>query len=149
MAKNLLFEALDHSKMHFRGFWMIPHGLVRLLNVGTHLVISSWAISNQSKRPKSRKPCFWPFGSFKNAFLWLLNDPAYAISVPNCKQHLVLSRYAIWSPSDWPSPRNWPKTERIIQKNLRLLRKKTLKINKNFPGHAVFAGIAGKVWIFI
>ena len=25
----------------------------------------------------ARKPIFWPFGSFKNAFLWSLNDPSW------------------------------------------------------------------------
>ena len=62
---------------------------------------------------------------------------------------IVLSRYAIWSPSDWPNSRNWPKTERIIQKVLCLLLKKTLKIRKNFLGHAVFAVMSEKVSSFV
>ena len=47
----------------------ILHDLSRFLNVETHLDLSSEAISSRSKRPKSRKPPFWHFGSFKNAFL--------------------------------------------------------------------------------
>ena len=62
-----------------------------------------------------QKPLFWCFGSFKDAFFWFLNDPAWAILSPNCSEYLILSKYAIWSPSDLPNWRNRPKTEWIIQ----------------------------------
>ena len=39
-AKNLFFDSLDHSKMHFCDIWMILHDLVMLPNVGIHLVLS-------------------------------------------------------------------------------------------------------------
>ena len=58
MAKNVFFGSLDHSKMHFCDLWMILHDLVMLPEVGRHLVISQYAISN---RPKTRK---WPKTSF-------------------------------------------------------------------------------------
>ena len=84
MPQNLLFGTLDHSKIHFWHFWMILHELLTFLNVGTHLFLSSWAISSRSKRPKSRKPHFWLFGSFKNAFLICLNDPSWPGNVAEC-----------------------------------------------------------------
>ena len=149
IAKNLPFGTLDHSKMHFE--WSSMRGTTaQMLENIKFYHYKQYQVDPKDLSPKNgQKPTFWHFGSFKNAFLRLLNDPTWAISAPNCCQHLVLSRYAIWSPSDQPNPRNWPKTERIIQKFLCLLRKKTLKINKNFPGHAVFAVISGKVSIFI
>ena len=55
MAKNLHFGTLDHSKMHFWHFWTILYELLTFLNIVTYLVLSSWAISSGSKRPKSRK----------------------------------------------------------------------------------------------
>ena len=62
------FGTLDHSKMLPGDFWMILHDLVVLPNVGKHIVLSSYAISSRSINPKSRKPRFWHFGSFKRAF---------------------------------------------------------------------------------
>ena len=47
-----------------------------------------------------QKPHFWLFGSFKKAFLWFLNDSAWAIWQPTWQDHLVQSKYAIWSRSD-------------------------------------------------
>ena len=63
-----------------------------------------------------QKHVFWLFGSFKKAFLWFLNDPAWAIQWPTHAHHLVLSKYAISSQSDAPNPRYRPKTDWIIQK---------------------------------
>ena len=83
-------------------------------------------------------------GSFKNAFFWFLNDPAWAISWPNCSDHLVLSKYAISSWSDGPNSRKWPITGWIIQNGLRVARKKISNVNQNFFGHAVFAGFSKK-----
>ena len=45
------FGTLDHSKMLFCDFRMILHDLI----VGKHLVLSEYAISSGSDRPKSRK----------------------------------------------------------------------------------------------
>ena len=81
-----LFCTLDHSKMHFRDFWMICYDLVELPNIVKHIVLPWYAISSQSINPKSRKPCFWHFGSFKNAFLWLLNDPKWSGSSAECSK---------------------------------------------------------------
>ena len=50
-----LFGSMDHSKTHFRDFWMILHDLVTLLNVEKHFVLSLYAISGPSEVPKSRK----------------------------------------------------------------------------------------------
>ena len=36
-----------------------------------------------------QNPDFWLFGSSKKAFLWFLNDPAWAIWEPTCQDHLV------------------------------------------------------------
>ena len=156
MAENLILGTLDHSKMLFWHFWMIPHDLVVLPNVRKHKGLSLYAVLSQSINPKSRKPHFWHFWITLDELLRFLNVvthlflSSWAISAPNCFQHQVLSRYAMWSPSDQPNPRNWHKTERIIQKFLYVsYEKKTLKINKDFPGHAVFAGNSKKVWIFI
>ena len=60
---------------------MTLHDLVMLPYAGEHLVLSHYAISSRSNRPKSRKwpkPRFWPFGSFKNAILLSLSDPSSA-----------------------------------------------------------------------
>ena len=67
MAKNLYFGSLDHSKMHFCDLRMTPHIRATLLNVGKHLVLSHYAISSRSNRPKSRK---WPKNSF--LALWII-----------------------------------------------------------------------------
>ena len=80
MTKNLFLGSLDHSKMQYCAPWMILHDLVMLPKVGKHLVLSQYAISSRSNRPNSRKwpkTSFWAFGSFKNAFLWSLNDPSW------------------------------------------------------------------------
>ena len=63
-----------------------------------------------------QKPCFWLFGSFKKAFLWLLNDPAWVIRWPTHAHHLVLSKYAISDCPNGPNPRKRSKTDWIIQK---------------------------------
>ena len=87
MAKNLLFGTLDHSKIHFPDFSMILHDLAVLPIVGKHLVLSKMQhqVDPTTQYPENgQKPPFWHFGSFKNAFLRLLNDPAWAISWPNC-----------------------------------------------------------------
>ena len=75
--ENLVFGTLDHSKMHFSKVWMILHDLVVVPNVGKHSVLTKYTISSRPFNPKSRKPCFWDFGSFKNVFSWLLNDPTW------------------------------------------------------------------------
>ena len=54
-AQNLFFRTLDHSKMHFRDFWIILSDLVTYPNVGKHLELSKYAISSRFKRSKSRK----------------------------------------------------------------------------------------------
>ena len=61
MAKNLLFGTLDHSKIHFPDFSMILHDLAVLPIVGKHLVLSKYAISSRSNRPKSWKRPKSPF----------------------------------------------------------------------------------------
>ena len=87
MAKNLFFGSLDHSKMHFCDLWMILHDLVTLPKVGTHLVLSQYAISSRSNRPNSRK---WPKTSFlgywviQKAFLSSLNDPSWPGNIAEC-----------------------------------------------------------------
>ena len=50
-----------------------------------------------------QKPLFWLFGSFKNAFLRFLNDPAWAISWPNCYLLLLLLLLVNWPiiPQRW------------------------------------------------
>ena len=90
--ENLVFGTLDHPKMLFCDLRMILPDLVVLPNVPKHQILSEYAISSRSNRPKSRKPCFWHFGSFKNAFFWLLNDPKWAILWLKCKHHLVATR---------------------------------------------------------
>ena len=80
MAKNLFFGSLDHSNMHFSHLWMILHDLVMLPNVRKHLALSQYAIKSiqQTKLQKMVKNLFfWLFGSFKTAFFWFLNDPAW------------------------------------------------------------------------
>ena len=74
IAKNLFFGSLDHSKMHFRDFWMILQDLVTLLNVGKHFVLSQYAISSRSNRPKSRKQ---PKPSF--LALWIIQKCVFVI----------------------------------------------------------------------
>ena len=64
MAKNLIFDTLGRSKVRFWDFWIILRGLVVLPNVRKHIVLSSYTISSQSKRPNSRQ---WP----KNSLLAL------------------------------------------------------------------------------
>ena len=87
MTTNLFFGSLDHSKMDFIDFWMILHDLVMLSNAGKHLVLVNYTSSSRSDRPKSRK---WPkttfrlFESFKNSFLWHLNDPSWPGNVARC-----------------------------------------------------------------
>ena len=81
------FLALDHSKIYFCDFRMTLHDLVMLPYAGEHLVLSHYAISSRSNRPKSRKwpkPLFWLFGSFKNELLWHLNDPSWSGNVVEC-----------------------------------------------------------------
>ena len=84
--ENLIFGILDHSKLHFSEIWMILHDLVVVHNVGKHSVLSWYAISSQPTRSKSRKPHFCHFGSSKNAFLGLLNDPSRTGSVAEWKK---------------------------------------------------------------
>ena len=79
-----------------------------------------------------QKPVFLHFGSFKNAFLWLLNDPAWALSQPNCCDHLVLSEYAISSWCDGPNSRKRQISGWIIQNGLPVIGKKTLKYVSDF-----------------
>ena len=67
MAKNLFIGSLDHSKMHFCDFRMTLHNMATLPNVGKHLVLSHYATSSRSNRPKSRK---WPKTSF--LALWVI-----------------------------------------------------------------------------
>ena len=66
--------------MHFCHLWMILHEVVTLMKVGKHLVLSEYALTSRSNIPNSRKwpkTLFWFFGSFKNSFLWSLNDPSW------------------------------------------------------------------------
>ena len=86
--ENLIFGILDHSKLHFSEIWMILHDLVVVPNVGKHSVLTKYTISSRPINPKSRKPCFWDFGSFKNAFFWLLNDPTWSGSGAECSKAL-------------------------------------------------------------
>ena len=57
-----------------------------------------------------QKSCFWLFGSFKKAFLRFLNDPAWVVQWRTHANHLVLSKFAIWSRLDGPKSRKWTKT---------------------------------------
>ena len=60
---------------------------MRLSNAGKHLILSHYAISSRSNKPKSKNgqtPLFWLFGSFKNEFLWHLNDPSWSGNVVEC-----------------------------------------------------------------
>ena len=74
MAKTLCFSSLDHSRMHFCDFSMMLHDLVTLPNDGKHLVLSQYAISSPSNRPKSRK---WPKTSF--LALWIIQKCIFLI----------------------------------------------------------------------
>ena len=88
-------------------------------------------------------------------FLWILNDPLWAIPPPTHAHHLVLAKYAISSRSE---VRNAIKTREIgrnpygsfkrAETRIRVVRKFFLKITRIFPGRAVFAGSSQKVWIF-
>ena len=82
--KKTLFWHFAAFKIHFSDFWMELHDLLRLLNIENHLVLSWYEISSRSKRPKSRNILFWHFGSFKNTFYRLLNDPSWPSSVGKC-----------------------------------------------------------------
>ena len=53
--ENLVFGTLDHSKMLFCEFGMIRHDQVVLPNAEKHLLLTKYAISSRSNRPKSRK----------------------------------------------------------------------------------------------
>ena len=82
---KFFFGSLDHSKTHFCDLWMILHYLVIMHNVRKHLVLSKYAISSRSNIPNPRKwpkTSFWFFGSFKNSFLWSLNDPSWPGNIP-------------------------------------------------------------------
>ena len=74
MAENLFFGSLDHSKIAFCDFWMIPHDLVLLPKVKKHLVPSKYAISSRSNRPNSRK---WPKTSI--LALWIIQKCIFVI----------------------------------------------------------------------
>ena len=87
MTKNFIFGSLDHSNMHSCDFWMILPNLAAMPNVEEHLDLSKSAISSQSNRPNSRKgpkTLFLALWIIQNCIFWLLNDPAWAISAPNC-----------------------------------------------------------------
>ena len=72
----LLAFPLNHQKMHFSDFRVIPHDLVILSNVREYKVKSQYAISSRSHRPNSRK---WP----KTSFLpfWPFSDHFWSIFV--------------------------------------------------------------------
>ena len=67
MAKNLYFGSLDHSKMRFCDFRMTLYDKAMLPNVEKHLVLSQYATSSRSNRPKSRN---WSKTSF--LALWII-----------------------------------------------------------------------------
>ena len=128
-AKNLFFGSLDHSKMHFSDFWMIQLDLVTLPKVGKHLVLSQYAISSRSNRPKSKKrPKTYLFGTLDHSkmhfcdFWMILHD---LVLLPKVEKHLVPSKYAISSRSNRPNSIKWPKTSIlalwIIQKCIFLI----------------------------
>ena len=79
LAKILLFGTLDHSKMHFCDFWMIQHVpyCSQIVNTILQYHNMQYQVDPRDQTPDiGQNPPFWHFGSFKNAFLWLLNDPA-------------------------------------------------------------------------
>ena len=84
MAKNLFFGSLDHSKMHFCDLWMILHDLVMLPKVGRHLVLSQYAISSQSNRPKFRK---WPKTPF--LALWIIQKCIFLLFEWSSMSHIM------------------------------------------------------------
>ena len=95
-------------------------------------------------RENGPKPRFWLFGSFKKAFFWFLNDPAWVVWKPNRAHHLVLSKYAISSRSDAPNSRNWPKPIWIIQKGRNAYTRRTENFFKNQPDFSRTCGFRGK-----
>ena len=89
-------------------------------------------------------------------FLWILNDPPWAIPWPTHAHHLVLAKYAISSRSE---VRNAIKTREIgrnpygsfkrAETRRRVARKTFLKKNQILPGQAVFAVILPEHCSFI
>ena len=152
MAKNLIFGSSDHSKMHFYGFWMILYDMAVLPNVGEHLVLSKFAISSRLDGPKSRK---WPKTSF--LAIWIIQKWFFMVFEWSGMCDMVtklLRTFSIIKICNMKSigatqleklTADWMDHSKILP----LLQKKTLKIGKIFPGHAVFAVISGKVSIFI
>ena len=76
-------------------------------------------------------------------FLWILNDPAWAIPWPTHAHHLVLSKYAISSRSDVRNARNWPKPIWIIQKGRNAQTRRTENFLKKEPDSSRTCGFRG------
>ena len=74
MAKNLYFGSLDHSKMRFCDFRMTLYDKAMLPNVEKHLVLSQYATSSRSNRPKSRN---WSKTSFLG--FWIIQKCIFDI----------------------------------------------------------------------
>ena len=85
MAENLIFGSMDHSKMHFRGAWMILHELVTLSKNYLYYHYMQYQVDPTMQTPENgEKPHFWLYGSFKNAFPWCLNDPSWPENIAEC-----------------------------------------------------------------
>ena len=95
-------------------------------------------------RENGPKPRFWLFGSFKKAFFWFLNDPAWVVWKPNRARHLLLSKYAIWSRSHAPNSRNRRKPIWIIQKGRNAYTRRTENFFKNQPDFSRTCGFRGE-----
>ena len=99
--------------MHFWDFWMIHNGWYDgqlIPTIQFYQNVQYQVKPMHQTKENGQKPRFWLFGSFKKAFLWFLNDPAWAIPWLAHAHQLVLSKYAISSQSNAPNSRKWPKT---------------------------------------
>ena len=80
------------------------------------------AIQHTKLKKMAKNLFFGYLDHSKRHFLWCLNDPAWRIWQSTCQDHLVESKYAIWSLSDAPNSRKWSKTSFlaiwIIQKGI-------------------------------
>ena len=119
MAKTLFFGSLDHSKLHFYDFWTILPDLVNIAKCWKSfrtITICNIKSIQQTKLQKMAKNL--RFGSLDHSKMhfrdfWMILHERYCSWI--VKIILVLSNYAIWSPSDWSNLRYRPRTEWIIQ----------------------------------
>ena len=134
-------------------FWFLndPAWVIRWHTHAHHLVLSNMQYQVElmlQTQEKGQKPGFWLLGSFKKAFFWFLNDPAWALPWLAHAHQLVLSKYAISSQSNAPNSSKWPKTWFLANGSFkraetrkRVARKTFWKKKQIFPRHAVFAVI--------